>query len=142
MLLGERDSYWNIYFMLNVEVSLCFIIAFFVILWGKCSFHFFSISLKNSQLLFFLNFQPFDWSVFTVWGIIFTHKLFASAGLARTRHQDHWCSKWGQRQCEVPVHPWEVLWPAVQQQPCKACSAMVTKFVPDINVRNKLLFYF
>ena len=47
------------------------------------------------------------------------NKCFVCAVLAGTRHKDHWCSKRGQRQCQVPLQPGEVLRPSLQQWPCK-----------------------
>lgn len=47
--------------------------------------------------------------------------------VAGTGHQDHWCSQRGQRQCQVPLQPGEVLWPSLQQWPCKKDTSISLK---------------
>lgn len=92
------------------------------------SFYCCCFSYINVNILVFTVMQP---------NIKVSNRLF-SLVMAGTGHQDHWCSQWGQRQCQVPLQPGEILWPSLQQRPCKTndlftlkmtCSAVLPQFV-------------
>ncbi len=87
--------------------------SMFWFLWGSVLFCKIMFWQKSGGLHFL------DCNVSVTQSYIKCNKGLLCLVMAGTGHEDNWCSQRGQRQCQVPLQSGEVLWPSLQQWPCK-----------------------